>query len=124
MTKPVTRDPRQPAALDRDAGEAIRRLRTDRGLSRRALGAASGVSAQEIAKYEDGRNRVCLSRAHALAAALGADVAEIVGHVSTADAADADPAARAAELMQLALDMDPATQAHLLAIARALVRSG
>ena len=47
--------------LDRDLGAAIRRFRTDLGLSQHALAARLSLSGQQLQKYESGANRVSAS---------------------------------------------------------------
>jgi transcriptional regulator with XRE-family HTH domain len=47
--------------LDRDLGAAIRRFRTDLGLSQHALAARLSLSGQQLQKYESGANRVAAS---------------------------------------------------------------
>ena len=56
--------------LDRDLGAAIRRFRTDLGLSQHALAARLSLSGQQFQKYESGANRVSASVLYRLAREL------------------------------------------------------
>lgn len=58
--------PRADRAIDAQIGARIRELRMTRGLSQMDLGAALGVTFQQIQKYEKGANRVSGSRMMAL----------------------------------------------------------
>ena len=64
---------------DRALGERIAALRKAKGLSQCALGAAIGVSFQQVQKYEKGSNRVSGSRLQKLAHALEAPVSALFG---------------------------------------------
>jgi transcriptional regulator with XRE-family HTH domain len=70
-------------------GERIRRRRTELGLTQEQLGAALGISYQQIQKYETGANRVSAARLYELAQAFDVDVAfffEGLDHTDTARA--------------------------------------
>ena len=56
--------------LDRDLGAAIRRFRTDLGLSQHALAARLSLSGQQLQKYESGANRVSASALYRIAREL------------------------------------------------------
>ena len=56
--------------LDRDLGAAIRRFRTDLGLSQHALAARLSLSGQQLQKYESGANRVSASSLYRIAREL------------------------------------------------------
>jgi transcriptional regulator with XRE-family HTH domain len=60
-----------PHPADLYAGAHLRELRQARGMSQSALGAAAGVTYQQVQKYETGRNRLSVSTLAMLAAALG-----------------------------------------------------
>jgi transcriptional regulator with XRE-family HTH domain len=53
---------KQAHPVDRVVGENVRRLRLQCGMSQEQLGAQSGVTFQQIQKYEKGSNRVSASR--------------------------------------------------------------
>lgn len=64
-----------PNPIDRHVGARLRQRRLGLGLSQLALGEAMGVTFQQVQKYEQGRNRVCASRLHGAAEALGCSIA-------------------------------------------------
>lgn len=63
--------------FDVDIGTRIRVARLARGLSQGELGAAVGVTFQQIQKYEKGANRIAGSRVLKICAALGITVEQI-----------------------------------------------
>jgi transcriptional regulator with XRE-family HTH domain len=65
--------------IDVAVGARIRLLRKMRGLSQQALADATGVTFQQIQKYERGANRVSASMLARIAEALRAPVAELFG---------------------------------------------
>lgn len=58
-------------AVDRHVGHRVRLQRKCRGLTQAQLGAAVGVSFQQIAVYEKGINRIGASRLEQIAKTLG-----------------------------------------------------
>lgn len=64
---------RQPDPIDIVVGENLRRLRLARGMSQTSLGAAVGVTFQQIQKYEKGDNRIGASKIVRFAKALKVD---------------------------------------------------
>jgi transcriptional regulator with XRE-family HTH domain len=66
--------------LDVMVGHRLRALRLQRGLSRRALGAAIGVSVAEIGQFEDGLTRVGAARLMRLAEALEVHISAFFDH--------------------------------------------
>ena len=127
------------ALIDEMAGRCVRQLREQRGLSRSALGAACGVSGQQVDKYESGVNRMSLSRFAQIAGALGTDPMRLLSlatersetHIpplperGTSPARQATTASqriKAAELMRLGLDMEEPLLDHVLALAKAAAR--
>jgi transcriptional regulator with XRE-family HTH domain len=63
-----------------DVGAVIRRLRTQRGISVRALAATSGLSASFLGAVERGDSDIALGRLALVAEALGHDVASLLGY--------------------------------------------
>jgi transcriptional regulator with XRE-family HTH domain len=61
-------------------GEVIRRLRTRRGLSVRALAGAAGISASFLGAVERGESDIALGRLALVADALDHDVASLLGY--------------------------------------------
>ncbi len=59
-----------PNPIDRGVGAKVRSFRLSAGLSQEKLGAALGVSFQQVQKYESGANRIGASRLHQIAIAL------------------------------------------------------
>ena len=56
------------------AGQQLRKLRHDRGMSQSTLGQATGVTFQQVQKYEKGVNRVGAARLQQIATALDVPV--------------------------------------------------
>lgn len=54
--------PRSPSNIDKVIGLRLRERRTDLNICQSALGAAIGVSYQQIQKYERGKSRIAASR--------------------------------------------------------------
>jgi len=61
--------------VDVHVGARIRQQRTLQGMSQTDLGAAVGITFQQVQKYENGSNRVSASRMWQFAQALGVPVA-------------------------------------------------
>jgi transcriptional regulator with XRE-family HTH domain len=53
---------RSPHATDRHVGDRVRMRRKMQGMSQEKLGQASGLSFQQVQKYEKGTNRIGASR--------------------------------------------------------------
>jgi transcriptional regulator with XRE-family HTH domain len=60
--------------VDRLVGHRLRVARTSRKLSQTQLGEASGITFQQVQKYEKGTNRVSASRLFEFATLLGVDI--------------------------------------------------
>jgi transcriptional regulator with XRE-family HTH domain len=65
---------RTPDGLDSLIGQNIRRHREQRGVTQAGLGAAVGVTFQQIQKYELGKNRIAASRLYRIAWVLGVPI--------------------------------------------------
>ena len=63
-----------PDPIDKHVGSRVRLRRTMIGMSQEKLGAALGLTFQQVQKYEKGMNRIGASRLHQIAAALGVGV--------------------------------------------------
>ncbi|TAI63887.1 helix-turn-helix transcriptional regulator [Bradyrhizobium sp. Leo170] len=70
--------PRGPTDSDLLVGQRIRRRRLEKNLSQTQLGAALGVSFQQIQKYEKGINRVGAIRLQQIANQLETEVAVLL----------------------------------------------
>jgi len=81
VARDVHPDPSGPDPLDVALGKVIRARRKGLGLSQTALGAAVGLTFQQIQKYERGMNRVSFSKLVGIAAALECRVVDLVDHV-------------------------------------------
>ncbi len=73
--------------VDVSVGARIRLLRKIRGLSQQALAETTGVTFQQIQKYERGSNRVSASMLSRIAATLRVPVSEMFGERDAADGA-------------------------------------
>ena len=62
------------AEIDKFIGNKIVSLRLARGLSRKQLSEAVGITGQQLSKYEKGKNRVSIGRLILLSKALGEKV--------------------------------------------------
>ena len=70
--------------LDRQIGDAVRRRRDLLGVTQASLGAAIGVTFQQIQKYERGVNRISASKLVLIADALACEVGELIGQETAA----------------------------------------
>ena len=66
------------ADADGRIGERVRAARMAAGLNQTELGAAAGISFQQIQKYEKGRDRISASCLQVLAKALGVSAASLL----------------------------------------------
>ncbi|WP_082562757.1 MULTISPECIES: helix-turn-helix transcriptional regulator [unclassified Rhizobium] len=74
--------------VDKEVGRRIRKRRQQLRISQTALGAAVGVSFQQVQKYERGANRVSSSMLYEMAQVLGVSIAYFFDGLSTAFAVD------------------------------------
>lgn len=70
MKRGIKTKVRSPVEKDGDIGMRIRLRRSEIGMSQQELGAALGISFQQIQKYEKGVNRVGAARLQQIATAL------------------------------------------------------
>lgn len=115
----------EPDPVDLYVGAQIRKHRTVKGLSQEIVAVASGVTFQQLQKYEHAANRVSASRLHKISLALRVRMSELLppdewdGHVEDipAGAWNSDTMnALYAEIGRLNLDQRKA----VLVIAKAL----
>ena len=101
-------------------GLRIRAARISAGMSQTELGAAIGVSFQQVQKYEKGSDRIAASTLQTLATALGILPGAFYGDVSMpiGNIPDIKAAMKAAEVLQQI--RDPRVLRHLLALAKTL----
>lgn len=64
--------------LDAAIGSRLKAIRTSQGISQEVLGENIGVSFQQIQKYENGSNRLSLSRALKVSNFLNVEINELV----------------------------------------------
>lgn len=110
--------------LDAIIGENIRTLRLLRDCSQKTLGAAIGVTYQQVYKYEIGKNRVSATRLVAIAAFFDVPVIRLFENVPSA-AAKPDPAEIAldiqlSEICRLWTRFSAPARATLVKLARTL----
>jgi transcriptional regulator with XRE-family HTH domain len=67
----------KPSPLDIEIGRRLRHARKKEGYSQELLGAALGVSFQQIQKYENGKSRLSASGLLVAARFLGIDPSEL-----------------------------------------------
>ena len=65
--------------FDIKVGERIRAWRRAAGMTQTELARASGVTFQQVQKYERGTNRVAASRLSSISRAVGVTAAELLG---------------------------------------------
>jgi XRE family transcriptional regulator, aerobic/anaerobic benzoate catabolism transcriptional regulator len=78
------------AKLLEGLGVAVRSLRTERGLTLRALAKTAGVSERFLVQLEAGEGNISVARLEDVAEALGTSGAELLGQASRAKAGNAD----------------------------------
>jgi transcriptional regulator with XRE-family HTH domain len=76
---PRKSDDDAPHPLDIALGARVRQRRKELGLSQSDLGAAVGITFQQVQKYEHGTNRISFSRLVGIARALNSSVADLIG---------------------------------------------
>lgn len=64
----------RPTAIDRMVAQNLRNLRIKAGLSQAVLALSSGITYQQLQKYEKGSNRISAARLHRFAHILGCGV--------------------------------------------------
>jgi len=118
--------------LDRRVGERLRSRRLKMGLSQSELGAAAGVTFQQVQKYERGTNRISASRMIQFAERLGVAPAYFVEGFSGGSKANGDTikTARAIEsiaasnegvaVLQAMAQMKSSRRKFVVTLARAL----
>lgn len=71
---PIAANARAASHVDQHIGTRLRLLRSMTKTSQSELGAALGVTFQQIQKYERGTNRISASRLHKISAMFGKDM--------------------------------------------------
>jgi transcriptional regulator with XRE-family HTH domain len=117
--------------LDQRVGERLRSRRLKMGFSQTELGAAAGVTFQQIQKYERGTNRISASRMIQFGEKLGVPPAYFVEGFGGGSKADGDTAkTRAIEsvaasnegvaVLEAMAQMTPSRRRFVVTLARAL----
>ena len=118
--------------LDQRVGERLRSRRLKMGLSQTELGAAVGVTFQQVQKYEKGANRISASRMVQFAEKLGVAPAYFVEGFGSRSKANGDTTktARAIEsvaasnegvaVLEAMAQMKPSRRQFMVKLARAL----
>ena len=75
--KAPARTVKSPTDIDREVGKRLRALREEAGISQTALGDGSGITFQQVQKYENGANRVSVSRLIQFCDVLGVPVSRV-----------------------------------------------
>lgn len=71
--------PKIVSPIDVEIGQALRALRTVKGVSQTALGEALGITFQQIQKYESGKNRLSVSSLIRVCKALSVAPMDVIG---------------------------------------------
>ena len=117
--QPVT--VKSPTDIDRQVGKRLRALREEAGMSQTALGERSGITFQQVQKYENGVNRVSIGRLIQFCEALGVPTSQVLDGLSTARQPKADPlqplrTERGVRLAKAWDRLDPKKQAVILSL--------
>jgi transcriptional regulator with XRE-family HTH domain len=118
--------------LDHRVGERLRSRRLKMGLSQSELGAAAGVTFQQVQKYEKGANRISAGRLIQFAEKLGVKPAYFVDGIADGSKVNGDAAknARAIDsvaatdegvaVLEAMAQMEPTRRKFMVTLARAL----
>jgi transcriptional regulator with XRE-family HTH domain len=87
--RPIT--VKSPTDIDREVGRRLRALREEAGISQTTLGERSGITFQQVQKYENGMNRLSISRLIEFCDALGVPASQVLDGLATARQPKADP---------------------------------
>ena len=85
MRRSKQRQPKRVTEAEKQIGQRIAAFRKIKGLSQGTLGAAVGVTFQQIQKYENGTNRASAGRLQQIAGALGMPLSAFFDTVSGED---------------------------------------
>lgn len=79
--RPVRKTPRVVTAVDRAIGRQLSKRRRMLGMSQLELSRRLGITHRQVQKYEEGLNRISVSRLVEIAAVLDAPVAWFFSHI-------------------------------------------
>lgn len=114
--------------IDRIVGTRVRTRRLELGLSQQKLAGALGLTFPQVQKYENGRNRISVSRLQQIAGVLQMDIGELVSGLTldaeppAGPASTRDPDEAELELVQLWRRTPVAARGNILGILRSLAR--
>ncbi len=106
--------------IDRQVGERLRRRRMLLGVTQDQLGAALGLSYQQIQKYETGGNRISAGRLAQIAGVLGVQPGWFFGAADSHEIASGPDRSVIDLVRHYGRIEDERVRAHLLALVRAL----
>lgn len=115
-----------PRARDQDylllLGTRIRRLRSERRMSRRQLSLQSGVSERFIAQLELGQGNISILRLRDITEALSVSMVDIVGEVGVASDDPATTIPPPVAIAELIREADPSFQKAVMELVRSEAR--
>ena len=77
---PVTSTPpKMPGDVDVEVGQRIKALRAQCGMTQQKLADLTGVTFQQVQKYENGKNRISAGRLKRISEVLGVDIGHLYG---------------------------------------------
>lgn len=108
--------------VDKLVGERLRRAREAEGITQQDLADTCGLTRQQIQKYENGTNRIAVSRLVQLAAAMGYETSAFTRRLDEPDQEDddLDVGMASARLASLYERCDLAGRQSLMQIAKTL----
>ncbi|MBX9576093.1 MAG: helix-turn-helix domain-containing protein [Caulobacteraceae bacterium] len=110
-----------PHPIDVHVGRKVVEVRKRRGLTQSDLAKATGVTFQQVQKYERGTNRISASRLHQIAEFLGEPVSSFFpADPDAVEFEDAPRSRQAIEIAHLAPKLKLADQKTVLALMRSL----
>jgi transcriptional regulator with XRE-family HTH domain len=102
-------------------GARLRQRRVELGRSIRSVAETIGLTHQQWAKIETGRNRIASDHLLAACRVLGISADEVLG-LSSAEMAPSEVDQQARRLMQIFRDLPTADQRELMRVARLMAR--
>ena len=117
---------RSATPIDVEIGQRLRQARIRQGLSQTELGAAIGVTFQQVQKYEKGESRIALSTLAQLRTALQIEAADLLPTLRNDGDPIPDPLAAlgssivGVQLARLVGRMRPDQQQSILEVAKAI----
>lgn len=116
-----------PRDIDLRVGRNLRGIRKSRSLTQKDLGAGVGLTLQQIQKYENGSNRINVSRLHQFSEILGVPVSQFFagpGEIEAKPPAEELPRAISpedAELLAMFGQISPRMKRRVICLIEAMV---